>query len=35
VPLYTDVVGALERWRELRDEIPELADNPLLFPRLA
>jgi hypothetical protein len=34
VPFYTDVVDALERWRELRDEIPQLADNPFLFPRL-
>ena len=34
MPLYTDVVDALERWRELRDEIPERGDNPFLFPRL-
>ena len=34
VPLYSDVVDALERWRELRDEIPELAHDPHLFPRL-
>jgi integrase/recombinase XerD len=34
VPLYTDVVDALELWREQRDEIPELAEDPWLFPRL-
>ena len=34
MPLYSDVVDALERWRELCDEVPELADNPFLFPRL-
>ena len=34
MPLSTDIVDALERWRELRDEIPELADNPFLFARL-
>jgi hypothetical protein len=34
VPLYTDVVDALQRWRELRDEIPELAHNQFLCPRL-
>ena len=34
VPLYSDVAGALERWRELREEIPELAGDPRLFPRL-
>ena len=34
VPLYSDVVDALDRWRELRDEIPELAGDPWLFPRL-
>jgi integrase/recombinase XerD len=34
VPLYSDVVDALERWRELREEIPEVADDPWLFPRL-
>ena len=34
VPLYTDVADALERGRELRDEIPELVDDPLPFPRL-
>ena len=32
VPLYTDVADALERGRELRDEIPELVDDPSLFP---
>ena len=32
VPLYTDVADALERG--LRDEIPELVDDPSLFPRL-
>jgi hypothetical protein len=30
----SDVVDALQRWRELRDESPELAHNPFLFPRL-
>ena len=34
VPLFTDVVDALELWREQRDRIPELADDPWLFPRL-
>ena len=35
VPLYTHVADALERGRELRDEIPELVDDPSLFPGLA
>jgi hypothetical protein len=30
VPLSTDVVDAFERWRELRDEITELAHNPFV-----
>jgi integrase len=30
VPLYSDVADALERWRELRDEIAELAGDPHL-----
>jgi site-specific recombinase XerD len=34
VPLYSDVADALERWRELREEIVELAEDPYLFPRL-
>ena len=34
VPLYSDVADALERWREGRDAIVELADDPHLFPRL-
>jgi site-specific recombinase XerD len=34
VPLYSDVVDALDRWRELREEIPELAGDSWLFPRL-
>ena len=34
VPLYSDVADALERWRELREQIPELAGDPHLFPRL-
>jgi integrase len=34
VPLFTDVVDALELRREQRDRIPELADDPSLFPRL-
>ena len=34
VPLYTDVVDALDLWREQRDGIPELAEDPWLFPRL-
>jgi integrase/recombinase XerC len=34
VPLYSDVSDALERWRELRDEIPELAGDAYLFPQL-
>jgi integrase/recombinase XerC len=34
VPLFTDITDALERWRQQRDEIPELAADPLLFPRL-
>lgn len=34
VPLYSDAADALERWRELRGEIVELADDPHLFPRL-
>jgi integrase/recombinase XerD len=34
VPLYSDVVDSLERWREQRDRIPELADDPWLFPQL-
>jgi site-specific recombinase XerD len=34
VPLYSDVLDALELWREQRDGIPELADDPWLFPRL-
>lgn len=33
VPLYTDVVYAVDRWRELREE-PELAGDPWLFLRL-
>ena len=34
VPLYTDVVDALELWREQRDGIPELANDRWLFSRL-
>jgi hypothetical protein len=34
VPLSTAVVDAPQRWRELRDEIPEPAQNPFLFLRL-
>jgi site-specific recombinase XerD len=34
VPLYSDVADALERWREQREQIPELAGDPHLFPRL-
>ena len=34
VPLYSDVADALERWRELREDIVELAGDPHLFPRL-
>ena len=34
VPLYRDVAGALDAWREQRDELPELAEDPLLFPQL-
>jgi site-specific recombinase XerD len=32
VPLYGDVADALEAWREQREQIPELARDPLLFP---
>jgi len=31
VPLFTEVVDALELWREQRDRIPELADDPRCF----
>ena len=34
VPLYRDVADALEAWRETREQIPELAEDPLLFARL-
>jgi site-specific recombinase XerD len=34
VPLYRDVADALDDWREQRDELPELAEDALLFPRL-
>jgi site-specific recombinase XerD len=34
VPLYTDVTAALEQWRHAREQIPELAGDPLLFPQL-
>jgi integrase/recombinase XerD len=34
VPLYTDITAALEQWRDARERIPELAGDPLLFPRL-
>ena len=34
VPLYSDAVDALPGWHELRDPIPELADDPWLFSRL-
>jgi integrase len=34
VPLFADVVDALDRWRQVRDRIPELAGDDLLFPRL-
>lgn len=34
VPLYSDVADALEAWREQRDQIPELTEDPRLFPRL-
>ena len=34
VPLYRDVAGALDAWREQRDKLPELAEDPLLFPQL-
>ncbi|MGZ6565086.1 MAG: tyrosine-type recombinase/integrase [Solirubrobacteraceae bacterium] len=34
VPLYRDVADALDAWRDQRDELPELAEDPLLFPQL-
>jgi site-specific recombinase XerD len=34
VPLYSDVADALEAWRDQRDQLPELAEDRLLFPRL-
>jgi len=34
VPLYSDVVDALDRWREQREGIPELTGDPWVFPRL-
>jgi site-specific recombinase XerD len=34
VPLFSDVVDALDRWRGVREQIPELANDELLFPRL-
>ena len=32
--MYRDVADALDAWREQRDELPELAEDALLFPRL-
>ena len=34
VPLWADVVDALEHWQRVREDIPELADDPSLFPQL-
>lgn len=34
VPLHRDLAGALEARREQGDELPELAQDPLLFARL-
>jgi site-specific recombinase XerD len=34
VPLYADVVDGLARWRELREQTPELAGEPHLFAQL-
>ena len=34
VPLWGDVVDALEHWQRIREEIPQLADDPSLFPQL-
>ena len=34
VPLFAGVADSLERWRELRAQVPELASDPWLFPRL-
>jgi len=34
VPLWSDVTDALDRWRETRDTIPELAEDPHLFAQL-
>ena len=35
MPLYTDVVDAFERWRQLRDDgDPRAGPQPILFPRL-
>jgi len=33
-PLVADVADALDRWCQVRDQIPELAGDNLLFPRL-
>src|SRR5450631_761939 len=32
--LWSDVADALERWRTVREKIPELAVDPCLFPQL-
>jgi integrase len=34
VQLYTDITAAVDEWRDAREQIPELAGDPLLFPRL-
>jgi len=34
VPLYADVADALHAWRQAREQLPELASEPLLFSRL-
>ena len=34
VPLYSDVADALERWRETREQIPELVGDDRLFCQL-
>lgn len=34
VPLYADVANALHAWRQAREQLPELATEPLLFSRL-
>ncbi len=34
VPLYREVADSLAAWRAQRDHIPELTQDPLLFPRL-